>query len=562
MDAAPQGQPEPHAGAAAGGGGLRRDLRGLEREWVEVPDEGLRFLWHRPPREEVARQRAEPGTVRIFLNGCFDLMHIGHFNALRQAKSLFQQRGYSKVVMVAGIHSDEAISHQKGPPLMDDDERIAMLQATKWVDEMATSLPYTSMSVKMADALSVDWICHGDDLPVCRSGGGMYTDAIEKGRFQMLKRTEGISTTQILQRLLERPSGDDPEEHPAVPSALAAGSQGTHDGGPPLESALATTQRLAQFAERPGGAQRGCIGDAKRVVYIGGTFDLLHVGHARALEQASELGDYLLVGVHSDETVRRRRGMLPVLTLMERAMAVLAMRWVDDVVLGAPWEVTRDLLVTMNVAVVAAGQQGPLSASSGPLVIPRTLGILREVDSESQLTSGSLRDRFLQRRDSIEKRNGALLPKEATYTRAKEYVFSKPLRADKKEYPHGESMEGQAWQGEVTSLQGGESGKDRAGIAIAMPVLEATGSRWRAMQMAVLSGLAEPLGALVAVTVLPANFVEGRGMDALLCGVGGVMTSVAFTELLPEALAERQPLHVAAGLIAGFAVMMLTHELA
>jgi len=157
-------------------------------------------------------------------------------------------------------------------------------------------------------------------------------------------------------------------------------------------------------------------------VYIGGTFDLLHVGHARALEQASELGDYLLVGVHSDETVRRRRGMLPVLTLMERAMAVLAMRWVDDVVLGAPWEVTRDLLVTMNVAVVAAGQQGPLSASSGPLVIPRTLGILREVDSESQLTSGSLRDRFLQRRDSIEKRNGALLPKEATYTRAKEYV--------------------------------------------------------------------------------------------------------------------------------------------
>jgi len=100
------------------------------------------------------------------------------------------------------------------------------------------------------------------------------------------------------------------------------------------------------------------------------------------------------------------------------------------------------------------------------------------------------------------------------------------------------------------------------GIAIAMPVLEATGSRWRAMQMAVLSGLAEPLGALVAVTVLPANFVEGRGMDALLCGVGGVMTSVAFTELLPEALAERQPLHVAAGLIAGFAVMMLTHELA
>merc|ERR1719343_471104 len=203
------------AGQASPAGGRLHDLRGLEREWVEVPEEGLRFLWHRPSREAVAQQRADPCTVRIFLNGCFDLMHIGHFNALRQAKSFFQQRGYSNVVMVAGIHSDEAISHQKGPPLMGDDERIAVLQATKWVDEMATCLPYTSMSVKMADALSVDWICHGDDLPVCKSGSGMYTDAIERGRFQMLKRTEGISTTQILQRLLERPSDDDPEEHPA-----------------------------------------------------------------------------------------------------------------------------------------------------------------------------------------------------------------------------------------------------------------------------------------------------------------------------------------------------------
>lgn len=430
MDAAFWGQPEPQADGASGSAGGRvgpasgrlHDLRGLEREWVEVPEEGLRFLWHRPPREVVAQQRADPSTVRIFLNGCFDLMHVGHFNALRQAKAFFQQRGYSNVVMVAGIHSDEEISRQKGPPLMDDDERIAVLQATKWVDEMVTCLPYTSMSVKMADALSVDWICHGDDMPVCRSGGGMYTDAIERGRFQILKRTEGISTTQILQRLLERPSGDGPEQHPVVPSAPVAGCLSDQDGGPPLESALATTQRLMQFAERPGGAQRSCISEAKRVVYIGGTFDLLHAGHAQALERAAELGDYLLVGVHSDETVRRRRGVLPVLTLMERAMALLAMRWVDDVVLGAPWEVTRDLLVTMNVAVVVAGQKGPLSASSGPLAIPRTLGILREVDSGSECTSGSLRARFVQRRDSIAQRNEALLPKENTYTRAKEYV--------------------------------------------------------------------------------------------------------------------------------------------
>ena len=42
------------------------------------------------------RERYE---YRIFLNGCFDLMHAGHFNALRQAKHLFYQRGFKKVVL-------------------------------------------------------------------------------------------------------------------------------------------------------------------------------------------------------------------------------------------------------------------------------------------------------------------------------------------------------------------------------------------------------------------------------------------------------------------------------
>lgn len=100
------------------------------------------------------------------------------------------------------------------------------------------------------------------------------------------------------------------------------------------------------------------------------------------------------------------------------------------------------------------------------------------------------------------------------------------------------------------------------GIAIAMPVLDATNSRWRAMQMATLSGLAEPLGAFVAVTFIPPELLKGRGMDILLCFVGGIMTSVALAELLPEAIAQRRPISCFLGLLAGAAVMLMTHELA
>jgi len=100
------------------------------------------------------------------------------------------------------------------------------------------------------------------------------------------------------------------------------------------------------------------------------------------------------------------------------------------------------------------------------------------------------------------------------------------------------------------------------GIAIAMPVLDATGNHWRAMQMATLSGLAEPLGALVAMIFLPPTALQGAGMTIMLCIVGGIMTSVALIELLPEALAQQQLWSTIAGLVSGCAIMLLTHELA
>lgn len=377
--------------------------RRLEQEWVQVGDE-LRLLWHRPPLQQVEEQLRDPGTVRIFVNGCFDLMHVGHYNALRQAKSVFYQKGFQRVVLVAGLHSDAAIAGQKGPPLLTEEERIAVLRATKWVDELATALPYVSMSVKMADALRVHWVCHGDDLPICKAGGGMYSDVIEHNRFQLVKRTEGISTTQILERLLRYCGG----------SKCVA-------GGPLLETALATMHRLSQFAA-PADPCRAArpISAASRVVYVGGTFDLLHAGHVELLERAASLGDYLLVGLHSDEAVRHHKGATPVLTLLERAMAALSLHCVDDVVLGAPWEVTRDLITTMNISqVVAAKKEG----EPGPrFAVARSMGVLAEVEVTAGLTTQAIIGRCAERREQLAERNGALAPKEASYTQGKRYV--------------------------------------------------------------------------------------------------------------------------------------------
>ncbi|CAJ1394684.1 unnamed protein product [Effrenium voratum] len=364
----------------------------------------LSFYWHRPSWETVQRQSEDPEVVRIFLNGCFDLMHVGHFNALRQAKRLFYQQGFKKVVMVAGIHSDAAICGAKGPPMMSDEERIAVLEATKWVDELVTHLPYVSMSLSMAEALQVRWLCHGDDMPVCPGGGDMYAEVIESGRFQVLKRTEGISTTQIIERLIQQQGWN---SHDAQVEALS--------------SALCTTQRLSQFAERQ---DLKSLSSSQRVVYVPGIFDLLHPGHVSILRQAAELGDFLLVGLFSDEVVRQQRGAAPVLTLLERAMAVLSMRWVDDVVLGAPWKITQELLASMNVSCVVLGRppSAPASEAQEQVSFAREKGLLRELESSFSISSEALKQRFLARSQELLKRNSKLMEKELNYIDKKGYV--------------------------------------------------------------------------------------------------------------------------------------------
>jgi rfaE bifunctional protein nucleotidyltransferase chain/domain len=70
----------------------------------------------------------------------------------------------------------------------------------------------------------------------------------------------------------------------------------------------------------------------KRVVFTNGCFDLLHPGHLALLEDASRLGDILVVAINDDESVHRLKGQgRPIYPTEERAELLLALRWVDAV---------------------------------------------------------------------------------------------------------------------------------------------------------------------------------------------------------------------------------------
>jgi rfaE bifunctional protein nucleotidyltransferase chain/domain len=74
--------------------------------------------------------------------------------------------------------------------------------------------------------------------------------------------------------------------------------------------------------------------NGKRVVFTNGCFDLLHPGHIHSLEAARNLGDFLIVGINSDESVRTLKGAnRPLIEEQERAEILAALECVDGVVI-------------------------------------------------------------------------------------------------------------------------------------------------------------------------------------------------------------------------------------
>lgn len=73
--------------------------------------------------------------------------------------------------------------------------------------------------------------------------------------------------------------------------------------------------------------------DKKSIVLTQGTFDLVHIGHARYCEAAKSFGDVLIVGVDSDEKVKKRKGKdRPIVPQEERLEMLTHLRSVDLVV--------------------------------------------------------------------------------------------------------------------------------------------------------------------------------------------------------------------------------------
>eukprot|EP01127_Copromyxa_protea_P007872 TRINITY_DN1788_c0_g1_i2.p1 TRINITY_DN1788_c0_g1~~TRINITY_DN1788_c0_g1_i2.p1 ORF type:complete len:350 (-),score=97.59 TRINITY_DN1788_c0_g1_i2:91-1140(-) len=334
------------------------------------------------------------------------MMHYGHANALRQAKALGDY-------LIVGVHSDAEIRKHKGPPVMSEAERYAAVRACKWVDEVVEDAPYVTSLEWMAN-YEADFCVHGDDIVCDADGNDTYREVRAAGKFKTVPRTHGVSTTDLVGRMLlltkshQVSYNDDDKALGTTPETdVRTMSEGKTQKSPytRVSHFLPSSRRIVQFSE---GRER--LEDDK-AVYIHGSFDLFHTGHIAILEEAKKLGTYLIVGVLPDHIVNQKKGhSWPVMNLYERVLSVLSCSSVDEVIIGAPWEVPASLIEAQGIHVVVEGSvvdSAYLDDKDADTAFnyPKEIGIYQKLSSPSNITTSDIVTRIIANRQAFIERN-------------------------------------------------------------------------------------------------------------------------------------------------------------
>jgi ethanolamine-phosphate cytidylyltransferase len=373
------------------------------------------------------------------MDGAFDVMHYGHMNAFRLGKSLGTH-------LIVGVNSDTSITECKGPPLMNDTERLTMVESCKFVDMVLPNCPYI-MTPEYLDYIfttyDVDYVVHGDD-PCIVDGKDVYGSAKRRGRYRSIPRTEGVSTTDIVGRMLlmtmdhhlQSPSSssskrklhharsnsvssintsgrnllldididdddddsdthdnnigvdDDDNDNISVMSAVNLKKQSTGVYLGHQSKFLTTSMMLRLFSADVKPPDAGM-----KVIYVDGAWDMFHCGHVEFLKACKARGDYVIVGIHGDTVVNKRRGgNLPLMNLHERLLSVLGCKFMDDVLIDAPLEVTPDMIASLHITEVVHGTESDHNhaASSDNNYFddryryPKEMGIYTTIQSPSE----------------------------------------------------------------------------------------------------------------------------------------------------------------------------------
>ncbi|KAF9516722.1 hypothetical protein BS47DRAFT_1371669 [Hydnum rufescens UP504] len=163
------------------------------RRFIQRAIEGL------DPRPYSINPPPSGRPVRIYADGVYDMFHFGHALQLRQAKLSFPS-----VHLLVGICSDELCQELKSRTLLSHFERLESARHCRWVDQVVPEAPWV-LDMEFLEKYEIDYVAH-DEEPYAGAGGAddIYKHIKDLGKFLPTRRTPGISTSELLERLVMR----------------------------------------------------------------------------------------------------------------------------------------------------------------------------------------------------------------------------------------------------------------------------------------------------------------------------------------------------------------------
>jgi len=132
--------------------------------------------------------------IRVYVDMVADLFHVGHLNLLKKAKE-------EGDFLIVGIHSDETVKSYKRQPIIIEEQRYAIIKECRLVDKIIEDAPLI-ITDRFMKRHQIDIVVHGND------NNGRYKEQhkapLEQGKMKYVNYTNGISTTKIISKILEK----------------------------------------------------------------------------------------------------------------------------------------------------------------------------------------------------------------------------------------------------------------------------------------------------------------------------------------------------------------------
>ncbi len=131
----------------------------------------------------------------------------------------------------------------------------------------------------------------------------------------------------------------------------------------------------------------------KRVIFTNGCFDILHAGHVTYLQQAKQLGDFLIVAINDDESVKRLKGASRPINNIEQRMTVLASLSAVDAVIAFADDTPKRLLKLLQPDILVKGGDYNVDQVVGAEIVYAYGGEVRVLGVTKNLSTTSIIDR-------------------------------------------------------------------------------------------------------------------------------------------------------------------------